>query len=613
MSKFSIFFISLITLVHNLLNEYTINLVNLNLSSNYIIPVISPNEDLYIVTGLSENNDQNKYPRQILNYSSYSGALVQEYFYESNYSFEGPEIICAGDNFEYLLTYTINSIELFEWKNYKLIEQNEVFDSKRRTISRYKGTSYYQYSNAYIYKDNFYNNSNIVIESRIIFNNGLTPGGKVFPVEVLYDLSMASCSSTSDRSYLLCATFSNNKKVNIIVKDQYSTLLLQDEREIVPDVNSDYFIKISYLKDKNKFVIFNSQSDYLMRFRFFEYSNKNFINLLEPLNNDNGKSSYLDISGIQLSPYQYNNDIIVVNSSKIITISVNEDKIAISILHILDNDTALLIRTYNMFDFLNYGYSDFGGPRLALFKNSIVVCLVSNNFFGKNSGYFFISYPQTIDINLKTTTILRVSDLISIENNIFLLNFKIKFLQIPKNFTFISSLNSRELKEGDELEYDDSIIISKYRKNEGNFFLIYKGIAYGNDIGISVAQIFPEYKKDKEKDSNIIYIEGRNGEIKINFKNCMEGYYEIEDDKKVCINFTPKEYYFDENEKIYKKCNFGCLECFDPMNYNTSNSSNMNCIKCKNNYYLTEDTNSCYNDIPDNYYLDNDQILKRCH
>lgn len=123
MSKFSIFFISLITLVHNLLNEYTINLVNLNLSSNYIIPVISPNKDLYIVTGLSENNDQNKYPRQILNYSSYSGALVQEYFYESNYSFEGPEIICAGDNFEYLLTYTINSIELFEWKNYKLIEQ----------------------------------------------------------------------------------------------------------------------------------------------------------------------------------------------------------------------------------------------------------------------------------------------------------------------------------------------------------------------------------------------------------------------------------------------------------------------------------------------------------
>ena len=181
MSKFSIFFISLITLVHNLLNEYTINLVNLNLSSNYIIPVISPNEDLYIVTGLSENNGQNKYPRQILNYSSYSGALVQEYFYESYYPFEGPEIICAWDNFEYLLTYTINSIELFEWKNYKLIEQNEVFDSKRRTISRYKGTSYYQYSNAYIYKDNFYNNSNIVIESRIIFNNGLTPGGKVFP------------------------------------------------------------------------------------------------------------------------------------------------------------------------------------------------------------------------------------------------------------------------------------------------------------------------------------------------------------------------------------------------------------------------------------------------
>ena len=470
MSKLSLYFLFLFNLVYNLLNEYTINLANINITSNYIIPVINQNGNLYIVTGSSEKNDLNKYPRHILNYSSYSGSLIQEYFYESNYPFEGPEIICAGDNFEYLLTYTINSIELFEWEKYKLYEQTEKFNSKRRTLSRYHGTNFYQYNNAYIYKDDFYNNSNLVIESRIIFNNGLTPGGKVFPVEVLYGLSMASCSSTSDRSYCLCATFSNNKKVNIIVKDQYSTIILQDEREIVPDVNSDYFIKISYLKDKNKFVIFNSQSDYIIRFRFLEYSNKNLINLLEPINNDNGKNSYLDILGIQLSPYQYNNDLIILNSSKIITIFVNEDKISISILHILDGDSTLLIRTYNMLGFFNYGYSDFRGPRLALFKNTIVVCLVNNNYYGKNGGYFFVGYPQSIDKNLETTNILKVSDLISIENNIFLLKLKIKFLKIPKNFTFINAFNLRELKEGDEIEYDDSIIISKYRKNEGNFF-----------------------------------------------------------------------------------------------------------------------------------------------
>ena len=55
-------------------------------------------------------------------------------------------------------------------------EQKEIFNSKRRTISRYHGIHYYQYNNAYIYKDDFYNNSNLVIESRIIINNGLFPG-----------------------------------------------------------------------------------------------------------------------------------------------------------------------------------------------------------------------------------------------------------------------------------------------------------------------------------------------------------------------------------------------------------------------------------------------------
>ena len=125
-----------------------------------------------------------------------------------------------------------------------------------------------------------------------------------------------------------------------------------------------------------------------------------------------------------------------------------------------------------MVDFSKYGYSDFGGPKLAIFKNSIVVCLVNNNYYGKNGGYFFISYPQSIDKNLESTNILKVSDLISIENNIFLLKFKMKLLKIPNNFTFISALSLRELKEGEEIEYDDSIIIAKYWKNEGNFFFI---------------------------------------------------------------------------------------------------------------------------------------------
>ena len=38
----------------------------------------------------------------------------------------------------------------------------------------------------------------------------------------------------------------------------------------------------------------------------------------------------------------------------------------------------------------------------------------------------------------------------------------------------------------------------------------------------------------------------------------------------------------------------------------------MNCITCQSNYNITEDTHSCYNELPDNYYLDNN-IFRRCH
>ena len=40
----------------------------------------------------------------------------------------------------------------------------------------------------------------------------------------------------------------------------------------------------------------------------------------------------------------------------------------------------------------------------------------------------------------------------------------------------------------------------------------------------------------------------------------------------------------------------------------------MNCIRCQYKLYMTEDTQSCYEEGIDNYYLDkNDFKLKKCH
>ena len=67
----------------------------------------------------------------------------------------------------------------------------------------------------------------------------------------------------------------------------------------------------------------------------------------------------------------------------------------------------------------------------------------------------------------------------------------------------------------------------------------------------------------------------------------------------------PYNYYFDENNKIYKSCSSSCDECNFP-----NNNTFMNCIKCKPDYYITEDTRSCYKEGISDYYLDNDTLRR---
>ena len=96
----------------------------------------------------------------------------------------------------------------------------------------------------------------------------------------------------------------------------------------------------------------------------------------------------------------------------------------------------------------------------------------------------------------------------------------------------------------------------------------------------------------------------------MNCEECINNYYMTENTKS-CYQGEIDNYYLDETESppIYKKCYQNCLRC------NASETSEShNCLSCKNNYYLTEDTNSCYDTILDNYYFDFDnRMLRRCH
>ena len=91
----------------------------------------------------------------------------------------------------------------------------------------------------------------------------------------------------------------------------------------------------------------------------------------------------------------------------------------------------------------------------------------------------------------------------------------------------------------------------------------------------------------------------------MNCKTCIENYF-ITEDTKSCYNYVLDNYYLDI--MTLKRCFRNCFLC----NGAPSDRHHMNCTTCKENYYMTEDTNSCYRRAIDNYYLEN-ITLKRCH
>ena len=87
----------------------------------------------------------------------------------------------------------------------------------------------------------------------------------------------------------------------------------------------------------------------------------------------------------------------------------------------------------------------------------------------------------------------------------------------------------------------------------------------------------------------------------MNCTECKSNYYMTEDSKS-CYNSIIDNYYLQDN--ILKRCHPNCLSCID--------KNNKNCERCKINYYKTEDLQSCHREEIDNYFKEGN-YLKRCH
>ena len=283
---------------------------------------------------------------------------------------------------------------------------------------------------------------------------------------------------------------------------------------------------------------------------------------------------------------------IVLNNDSIIQISTTHYGIIISIFQFLENNNKLFVKIYNLDRMTNAGYNYFSNPRLSIFKNSVLVgfsTLDKNNI--DRTGYFVVDYPNSFDGNF-TSNVIKIKDLISLPNKLFLLDLKLRVLKIPKDYIFLNKKNNLEIEENKDYELADEFILRQYRIKEGVSFIKFKGVAIGNDKSYSNWRIYPEIYPDyreKPEPTNII-IEGEEGNIYINFSDCLQGYYHLDYDYNLCTNLKRDGYYLDNETNTYRTCNKNCSECYGP----PINKTHMNCINYKTGYNMTEDTNSCY-------------------
>lgn len=599
-----IFLLLFIKYSYNLKKEpihYTIKIIDNEMKSNHILAVNNEEEGyLYIITG-EEGENLNLFKRYILKYDVNSGEF-HKYFFNSIYPFKNPESTIAGYFSEFLLTTTEKAIAIY---NGTYIEE-ELFNifSSRRTLKNI-GTEYY-----YAYTNNDNKNSLIITKMELViqtrYNNAQFY--KIIktsePLSIISYQEMISCDFTNDNQYILCAYISQDKSFTISVHNKYLELIQVEKKEVCQNFDTSYFIKIIYFKDNSKFITMNSENDYITRLRYFRYKDKNFINQLYSILDNN--EQYLDIDETQQTGYNYNMDIITVDSNKIVKVFASSDQIIITIFQFYEHETLLFIKIYNMKGYDYIGYNYLLNPRISIFRESMVVCLSAYYNGDHRAGYFFINYPNSSDIILTSNNqIIKIKDLISMENNLFSLEMKFKVLKVPKDFIFIN-LNEKEIKEDDILELNDELKLRQYRIKEGPYKLEYEGIAIGNDLQYSSSKVYPSYR-DIPAASEII-IEGKESNIIINLDDCLEGYYHLDSDNNICTNIKPEGYYIDEEGKTYKDCEDPCRECSGPK----INETNMNCISCIKGYNITNDTKSCYSHLPEKYYLDND-TFKPCH
>ena len=87
--------------------------------------------------------------------------------------------------------------------------------------------------------------------------------------------------------------------------------------------------------------------------------------------------------------------------------------------------------------------------------------------------------------------------------------------------------------------------------------------------------------------------------------NTINNYFNLEDKPNTCINFPSDGYYFDNIRKVYKKCDISCRKCIENAN---------KCTFCANDFYFHHEIPFiCKNSALSNYFFDEkNKIFRKC-
>ena len=599
-------------------NNLSIEIINSKVLSYFINPVIDKDNNLFIITGDYSEKETNKYTRNILKINS-SGSLIYNKSFKSNYNYKYTEIsYIRNDNNkkDYLIIITSSSIELYDIKNNIIISEIDIDNALgyRTPMIQLEENKYMfafkEKEGSLIFGNlliDFDNNQIKKINEKI---NGYNYNNDKFN-ETIISCDIAHDNDNdndSNNKYILCV-YINDKKQLEISSFSYDFELINKKIDESILLDDRYFIKIVYFKYYNKFVVMNALNQTYTRLRYFKYKNNMFLNQLTFITDD--EKDYLDENIAQISPYLSHNDIISLNSRKIIRISINSNDAIISRYQFHSNDISLSIKNYKLNEILNNNnYMYFLHPRLVLLNSIIVICLSTLYLNERRTGYFYISYPSPTNITINNNNNIQVNELMTIKNNLFKYIPKIIIEEIPDGFIFYN-FSDNIIKNKTNLDHNDSMILKEY-KNISSYNLIYQVLSIKNKTYInkhSQMKIYPSEEARQFFEESEIIIQGEKGALNISIPSCNNNFYFTEIDN-VCTKIAHEGYYVDEKNKIYRKCYYNCKLCEGPY----IDDLTMNCKECRDGYYKVYNTSSCFNETPYYHYFDEkDKIYKKCH